>query len=201
MAITPLLGCRTCGLPAQEHGTSTIHRFVRPRLPAATARYLGALQAESDPRARLRHGVGLLPTLVHGCHHASITTVSFERLEVRTASDGTSRRGDELQDELDEGPCVQAVRTGHSVVAHDLSTETRWVDWCAAAAEELPVRSVLSILLVATPLPIATLNLYSDVVNGLSGVDIAFLHTLAEPLADALLDGRTTSADRLGPAA
>lgn len=200
MATTPLLGCRMCGLPTQQHGTSTIHRFVRPRLPAATARYLGALQAESDPRARLRHGVGLLPTLVHGCHHASITTVALERLEVRVASDGTSQRGDELQVELDEGPCVQAVRTGHGVVAYDLSTETRWLDWCAAAVEELTVRSVLSVLLVDGPLPIATLNLYSDSVNGLSTVDIAFLHTLAEPLTDALLDGRT-SVDQLGPAA
>ncbi len=28
-----LLGCRTCGLPAPEHGRSVIHRFVRPELP------------------------------------------------------------------------------------------------------------------------------------------------------------------------
>lgn len=27
------LGCGTCGMPAQEHGRSVIHRFVRPALP------------------------------------------------------------------------------------------------------------------------------------------------------------------------
>ena len=34
-----LLGCRRCGLPAQEHGRSVIHRFARPDLPAGY-RYL-----------------------------------------------------------------------------------------------------------------------------------------------------------------
>jgi hypothetical protein len=31
--------CRRCGLPAQEHGRTVIHRFVRPDLPAGY-RYL-----------------------------------------------------------------------------------------------------------------------------------------------------------------
>lgn len=168
--------------------------------PFLTARYLGVLQTTRDPRARVQDGVELLPTLVHGCHHASVTAVVGGRLDVRAASDLTSQRADQLQDELDQGPCLQAVRTGHSVVARDLRIETRWLRWCAAAVDELPVRSVLSVLLVASRRPIATLNLYSDTVNGLAEVDIAFLHTLAEPLADAVLSERT-GADQLGPAA
>jgi len=168
--------------------------------PFVTARYLSALQATHDARARLQDGVELLPTLVDGCHHASATTVGGGRLEVRVASDGTSRRADQLQDELGQGPCLQAVRTGHSVIARDLSTETRWLRWCSAAVDELPVRSVLSVLLVASQRPIATLNLYSDTVDGLSAGDIALVHTLAGPLADALLD-EGIGVNQLGPAA
>ena len=176
----------------------------RERVHAATgsgdvAAYVGALRAESDVRVRLRRGVDLLPTLVHGCHHASITTVRDGRLTVRFATDRTGRRADELQDELEEGPALQAARTGHSVVAQDLRTETRWGGWCSAAVEELDVTGAMSVLLVGHARPTATLNLYSDVADGLVTLDLARLHLLAAPLTDALLLEHRR--DRLGPAA
>lgn len=34
MSTISSLGCDLCGLPAQEHGRSVIHRFARPTLPA-----------------------------------------------------------------------------------------------------------------------------------------------------------------------
>jgi hypothetical protein len=189
--------------PSRDGEPSWSLRRARPAVastrPAALADYLGALRA-SRPRARLQLGVELLPTLVHECQHASITAVVGERLEVLASSDRTSRRADELQDELEEGPCLQAVRTGHSVLAEDLGAETRWPGWCSAAADALPVRSVLSVLLVTGQLPDATVNLYSDAVGGLATVDLALVHSLAGPLLDALLDGRT-GVDQLGPAA
>lgn len=165
----------------------------------ALAGYVGALQADTDAYARLQHGVDLLPALVPGCDHASITTMTGGQLRVRVASDVTGRRADELQDALEDGPCLQAVRTGHSVIGHDLHTETRWLGWCSSALGELDVTAVLSVLL-PTRRPLATLNLYSDTVEGLSSVDLGLLHTLAANLADALLDTRV-SIEHLGPAA
>lgn len=140
----------------------------------------------SRSSSRLQRRIELLPTLVRGCHHASITTVTRGRLEVRAATDHTSRRAAELQDELDEGPCLQAVRTGHSVVAHDLRVETRWSHWCAAALGELEVTAALSVLLTSPTSAPAILNLYSSTRRGLRGVEIALLHALAGPLVDAL---------------
>lgn len=154
------------------------------------AGYVNALRADTDVRVRLRHGVDLIPALVHGCDHASITIVTGGGLEVRAATDRASRRADELQDELDEGPTLQAVRTGHCVVARDLSTETRWPDWCAAAVTEVAVAAMVSVLLVTGLHAVATLNLYSDTDDGLSGVEIALLHTLAGPLSEALQEER-----------
>lgn len=192
MATTPLIDAgATTRLSAPRVRPRTAQRaYAAGTSPNdVVAGYVSALQAETDVRVRLQHGVDLLPSLVHGCHHASITTVTGGRLTVRSATDGTARRADELQDELDEGPCLQAVRTGHSVVAHDLRTETRWTRWCSAAVD-IGVTAALSVLLVALPRPLATLNLYSDTVEGLSSLDIAQLHSLAAPLADALLDER-----------
>jgi hypothetical protein len=193
----------TTRLPREGEPSRTLRRArasLASTKPTAAVDYLSALRAKPRALARLQLGVDLLPTLVHECQHASITSVVGERLEVIVASDATSRRADELQDELDEGPSLQAVRTGHSVVTGDLGTETRWLGWCSVAGEELSVRSALSVSLVAGRLPIAALNLYSDEIDGLAAVDLAFVHTVAGPLVDALLDERT-KVDRLGPAA
>lgn len=186
--------------PVEQHDRAAARERTRTPGRGALAGYVRALQADGDAPTRLQHGVSLLPGLVPGCDHASITTVNAGQLQVRVASDATGRRADELQDELDDGPCLQAVRTGHSVMGHDLRTESRWLDWCSAAVVELEVTAALSVLLVSTRRPLATLNLYSHAVEGLSSVDLGLLHTLAEPLVDALLDTRRAF-HRLGPAA
>ena len=161
--------------------------------------YLRALRSEPEAAVRLERGTALLPSLVRGCHHASITSVDGGRLDVRTATDATSRRAAELQDELDEGPCLHAVRTGHSVVAHDLRSETRWVRWCRRVVDDLEVTAAVSVLLTAPTSARSMLTLYSDTHAGLRGVEIALLHGLAAPLAAALVD--PVEVDFLGPAA
>ena len=161
---------------------------------------VGWLPTDLDAWARLQRRVDLLPALVPGCHHASLTTVTAGRLRVRVATDRSARRADELQDELADGPSLQAVRTSHSVLSPDLRTETRWVDWCSAALDELGVAAVLAVLLLPTLQPLTTLNLYSGTLEGLSSVDLAHLHRFTGPLAGAVLDPGA-GADRLGPAA
>ncbi|MGI3782257.1 MAG: GAF domain-containing protein [Janthinobacterium lividum] len=205
MATTPFLGRRPSGTPLQEHSTALIDRPRRARTASGAASfavtsYRSTLLAESDPQARLQRGVDLLALLVDGCHHASIAAVAGGRVRVSVATDRISRRAAELQDELGEGPSLQAVRTGHSVVVQDLDAESRWLAWCSAVGTELPVTTVLSVLLVGVHQPKAVLNVCSDTVGGLSAADIALVHTLAAPLADTLLDARADD-DLLGPAA
>ncbi|MBB3327994.1 GAF domain-containing protein [Microlunatus antarcticus] len=168
MATTPLIDAPT--------RTTYAHGRARP-----------SARDELDAHLRLQHRVDLLPSLVDGCHHASVTTVTGGRLTVRVSTDRTARRADELQDALGEGPCLQSVRTGHSVVAADLRTETRWTRWCAEAVSDLGLTGALSVLLVSNLRPLATLNLYSDTVGGLAELDLAHLHTLTAPLSSVLL--------------
>src|SRR3954470_15472443 len=43
-----------------------------------------------------------------------------------TYSGELARRGDERQYELDDGPCLQALRTGEVVAVDDMAKERRW---------------------------------------------------------------------------
>ncbi|GAA3551988.1 hypothetical protein GCM10022197_03680 [Microlunatus spumicola] len=150
--------------------------------------YLDAVRAGRAPDERLQQALGLLPDLVAGCHLASATTPRLRGLTVHRATDDAARHADELQHRLEEGPCLQALRTGHSVLAHDLPGETRWPRWTARASAELRLGAVLSVLLLAGRRSVGTLNLYSFDRGGLSDVDIAVLHALADPLTGVLVD-------------
>ena len=157
------------------------------RTTYARGRARPSARDELDAHLRLQHRVDLLPSLVDGCHHASVTTVTGGRLVVRVSTDRAARRADELQDALGEGPCLQSVRTGHSVVAADLRPRRGGPAGAPRPSPQLGLTGALSVLLVANLRPFATLNLYSDTVGGLAELDLAHLHTLTAPLSGVLL--------------
>lgn len=146
---------------------------------------LDVLRGRLDARTRLQHGVGLLPLLVGGCDHASATIPARRGTRVGAATDGVASRADALQDEVEEGPGLQALRTGHGVLSHDLEVEDRWPHWCHRVGAELGLGAAMSVLLSVDQQPLGTLTLYGDA-GRLSDVDLGLLHTLAGPLASAL---------------
>ena len=95
------------------------------------------------------------------------------RIETQAASDDMCRRADELQIELDEGPCLQTIRDEETVVVRDLSSEPRWPTWSARAAEELGVRSMLCMqLYVAEDDTMGALSLYSKQWDAFDDYDV-----------------------------
>lgn len=70
------------------------------------------------------------------------------------------RRTDEQQYEGHDGPCLQAMRTGEVVQAHDLVTD-RW-DGYPAVAVANGIRSVLSTPLIFNAASACALNLYAE---------------------------------------
>ena len=69
-------------------------------------------------------------------------------------------RADELQYELGESPCLDAVWTNGVFVIPDLAADGRWPRWAPAAAD-LGVGSSVSVHLFTTDTALGSLNLYS----------------------------------------
>ena len=75
-------------------------------------------------------------------------------------TDELAERADERQYQVDDGPCLQAMREGVVVRVADMTTDERWGPYPALAAQ-VGVRSSLSIPLVVEDRSRGALNLYS----------------------------------------
>lgn len=87
-----------------------------------------------------------------------------------TYSGELAKRGDERQYELDDGPCLEALRTGTVVSVRDLADEDRWGDY-PRRAMDAGVRSSLSFPLALGERSRGALNLYSDRPDAFSDAD------------------------------
>jgi GAF domain-containing protein len=68
---------------------------------------------------------------------------------------------DERQYDLDEGPCLEALRTGHSVSSAELAQETRW-DGYPQTAMAHGVSAIHARPMIAQGATLGVLNLYAD---------------------------------------
>jgi GAF domain-containing protein len=107
------------------------------------------------------------------------------------SSDEIAARADALQEELEEGPCLDAAFEQQNFVVHDLRTETRWPTWAPRVAE-LGVRSSLSIRLTSHHESVGALNLYGAHPGDFAGEqDIAMI--FATYAAEAMTKARLVS--------
>ncbi|TLM88212.1 GAF and ANTAR domain-containing protein [Pseudarthrobacter sp. NamE5] len=70
-------------------------------------------------------------------------------------------RADSLQYELGQGPCLSAWASGHPVDIADVRTDLRWPEW-GAAADELGLRSCVSVPLLSGNLAFGAIKIYWD---------------------------------------
>ena len=87
---------------------------------ARAARDLYAALEEID---QLQLGVDLAVKRIAGCDHASVSIHRRGRIFTPVGSDDLVRRGDALQYELDEGPCLEAVHSHLTVISQDFERE------------------------------------------------------------------------------
>jgi GAF domain-containing protein len=94
---------------------------------------------------------------------AGITLVhARRRVETAAATTDLVRRGDVLQYELDQGPCLDAAWRHRQVYSPDLANDQRWPTWGPQVAEELGVRTMLCTQLFTNEDQLGALNLYSQ---------------------------------------
>jgi GAF domain-containing protein len=86
--------------------------------------------------------------------------VMNDKVSTSVATHEVAQRADDHQYRTDEGPCLEAVRTGEIYKIDDMSGETRWPHFAPRAAQE-GVTSSYSMPLVVGGRILGALNLYS----------------------------------------
>lgn len=119
------------------------------------------LLAEPDVQRTLEKMCELLVATVAGCEHAVVTVVRDHELASPAASDDVGPRVDALQLDVDDGPCLEAIREQHTVVTDDLTTDSRWPRFSQRASEATGVRSMLAFRMFLAEDTLGSLNLYS----------------------------------------
>jgi GAF domain-containing protein len=121
------------------------------------------LRSDEDHGSTLQRIVDSAVELIAPCETASITLANPQG-EVRSAATSGQRalRNDEIQQELQEGPCVAAALTQPVVVIPDLVEDQRWPQWAYRAHDELGFRSGICVRLFTHERGIGALNLFSS---------------------------------------
>jgi hypothetical protein len=100
---------------------------------------------------------------VPGIDHASISVTDRKgRIQTLAPTDSVSLRADELQYELSEGPCLDAVTEAEFVQVDDIANDPRWPRYGPRVATGFGVRSQLAFQFHAEPHVRGGFNLYSD---------------------------------------
>ncbi len=157
--------------------TGTIDAVPEPggeqQLAESFAEISRVLLAEPDVPRTLDRMCKLLVHTVDGCDHAVVTISRNQHLESPAATDDVGPAVDALQFELDEGPCVEAIREHHTVVTDDLTDEPRWPRFSRRAVEATGVRSMLAFRLFVAEDTLGSLNLYSKQARAFSEESLA----------------------------
>lgn len=127
------------------------------------ARTLGTvareLEAEPDEERTLASVVQAAVHTVPGATAGGITEVSRRQVTARTPSSELVEQCDQLQNELGEGPCLDAIWEQHTVIVNDLARDGRWPRFGPRAAE-LGAGSLISFQLYVQEHSLGALNLY-----------------------------------------
>jgi GAF domain-containing protein len=158
----------------------------RPR--RSTGDFARLVQAEPGATARLQRGVELVVQLVADCDHAGVTARSQHQLMTVAASDPLVREGDAWQYELNQGPCLDAVRREQLVISQDLTHERRWTLWTRRVVDRLSVHAMMSAQLYTHANNFGALNLYADRSMAWDHRQVAIAQALAGQLAVAIAD-------------
>jgi hypothetical protein len=150
---------------------------------AEVTRELYAAPEETGP---LQLAVDLAVKLVVGCDHAGVSIVEGRRIFTPVGSDDVVRRGDALQYQLDEGPCLDSVRCQETVISQNLHQEKRWPRWAPRVMEDLGIQGMMSLCLDAKAHSYGALNLYADGVNAFQPEDQAIAQAFTVPISVAL---------------
>jgi GAF domain-containing protein len=151
------------------------------------ARVARDLYAAPDEGGQLQLAVDLAVKLIGGCDHAGVSMVAGRSICTAASSDTVVCRGDALQYELDQGPCLDSLRWRETVVvSQDLRREERWPRWTPRALTDLGIEGIMSLWLYTNAGSYGALNLYADRTEAFEPQDLATGQALAAQISVAL---------------
>jgi GAF domain-containing protein len=119
----------------------------------------------------------------------AITLAVDDRIVTVASADALGRLLDEQQYDIDEGPCLEAVRTGQAVSAPDVASESRW-DGYPLTVFGHGIGSIYSEPLVVDSRTMGALNMYAHAPNSFTpevrSLVRALAHLAAAGMAGAL---------------
>jgi GAF domain-containing protein len=128
---------------------------------------------DDSPEEAMRRAVMLATQIIPGCDAAGVCVVyRGDRIDTHATSTDALRDIDALQHELDEGPCLDALREDHTVRSDDLSTDDRWPTWGPRVVEGMGLLSSVSYRLYLTDQDLGALNLYGKEASAFTDDDI-----------------------------
>jgi GAF domain-containing protein len=127
------------------------------------------------------------------CDHASLSYLHGSELRSASSNDDVGPLLDALQTEVQEGPCLDVIRTGGIVVTGDLANDGRWPRYGPRAAEVAGVVSSMGSELHDGRRTIGALNLFSNSAGDFGQDDgrdalVAVLSAHATPALGAAID-------------
>jgi GAF domain-containing protein len=182
------------GLPsAEDQGTAVTDELAHQLSDLARS-----LQAEHDTTAMLDEVVSAAVALIPGVQEGSISVVTNRRqVSSHNPSSELPERVDAIQEEVGEGPCLDAVYEQRTVRVPDVANEERWPRFAKRAAD-IGVGSMLSFQLYVEGDNLGALNLYSREPNAFDDesehVGLLFASHAAVAFADAQRLDQLTSA-------
>lgn len=126
---------------------------------------------------------------ISGCNGAGVASLE-DGMVVFRSSNAFSRSVDAIQHHVGEGPSVEALELACTVVSGTIATgESRWPLF-VERVRPVPIRSALSIPLMATDRVIGSLNLYAHRAHAFTAETIDAAERFARPVAASLVSAR-----------
>jgi len=145
----------------------------------------GALLSTQSVEQFLHEMAVMAARLVSGGLSCGMTMQPSGRPVTVACSDQVAARVDEVQYELDDGPCLHAMRDGGMVRIADTAEKARWPEFEAQAASH-GIRSCLALPLNADGKPVGALNLYARRASAFGTAEARRAGNFAENASGAL---------------
>ncbi|WP_026874500.1 GAF and ANTAR domain-containing protein [Jiangella gansuensis] len=158
-------------------------RYQFNRLLAEAARDMAD---EPGTQLTLDRAVLMATDIIENCDLAGISLVHRSGIDTPAASHKQLRQIDELQYELNEGPCLDALKQTDVLAVTNLAEDPRWPNWGPRIAAELDIHSSMSFRLFTTGENLGALNLYATKIDAFSHEDLLDGLALAAHAAVAL---------------